>query len=332
MGLVYHYASSQGALGILQNKTLWFTDCEFMNDPGKLAYCYELYDRAWVEVCRELGVPEAQIEHEITRFANPYECRAELGDELGFDIPARYYSFSTSFEADSVAVWSNYASNGSQAGYALGLNFGALENGLLRISESVATHGMIVEVSAGKVIYDRGEQLATLKTLIKDYLAMRDGILLSNTDAIDRVMANEVSQDCHWSQICSIAPFIKRPGFEYEQEYRFVLKVAQLEPGQKAMFAPDKYAVSEQVGPRRCSDCPVFAMSPIRLCFREGFAGAITPYFEVRLGDEWVDMLSVLRVKSYAAPDLMIDGMVQLAEELGYKGLSIEVSNSSLRG
>mgnify|MGYP000222987763 CR=1 FL=1 len=82
MGLVYHYTSPGGALGILQNKALWFTDCEFMNDPTELAYCYELYDRAWVEVCRELGMPENQIEQEITRFANPYECESIASEAL----------------------------------------------------------------------------------------------------------------------------------------------------------------------------------------------------------------------------------------------------------
>ena len=218
MGLVYHYTSSEGALGILQNRSLWFTDCEFLNDPAELAYCYELYNQAWVEVCRELGIPEERIVHKITEYANPYECKAEVGDELGFDVPARYYALSTSFAADSMAMWSNYADRGARTGYALGFDAECLADVLRSLAASAEEYGMFIEVSYGEVVYDRNRQLRILKPLIKDYLEMQGVYLPGGSDALDRAMAMEISRDCHWSQISAAAPFIKRPEFSYYQE------------------------------------------------------------------------------------------------------------------
>lgn len=331
VGLVYHYTSPEGALGILQNRMLWFTDCEFMNDPAELAYCHGLYDWAWIEACREFGVPEDQIKHGITSFANPYECRVEIGDALGFDIPARYYSFSTSFADDSVAMWSNYARGDVQAGYALGFDSEALEDSLRRIAKWAEACGMCVEVLAGKVLYDRDEQLAALKSPIRDYLAMRYEILLANADAIDQVMAAEISRGCHWSQVSAVAPFIKRPEFAYEQEYRFVLQVMQIDFDQKATVTSGDNTVDEQAGSCRRTNCPVLSTLPFELHFRKGFAGAVAPYFEVKLDDALVGALRVIKGNSYHNALLVKEGLIQLAKVFALKGVSIEISDVRLR-
>lgn len=335
MGLVYHYTSPEGALGILQNRMLWFTDCEFMNDPAELAYCYGLYDWAWIEACREFGVPEDQIEHGITSFANPYECRVEIGDALGFDIPARYYSFSTSFADDSVAMWSNYARGDVQAGYALGFDSEALEDSLRRIAKWAEACGMCVEVLAGKVLYDRDERLAALKSPIRDYLAMRYEILLGNADAIDQVMAAEISRGCHWSQVSAVAPFIKRPEFAYEQEYRFVLKVARrVQQLPAASYEAREKAIAEQrehlsgFERERKSEFD----SLIDIHFRLGFGGAMTPYLDMKMGKQLQGTLSEVKGCSCSAPQLVEDGIIQLVKNLGYKGIPVEMSKACIRG
>ena len=119
MGLVYHYTSPEGALGILKNRTLWFTDCEFMNDPAELKYCHDLYNRAWVEVCRERGMSEAQIGREITKHANPYMCESIASEAVGAYVPARYYVLSTCLNGNDPAMWANYANKEGKVGYSL---------------------------------------------------------------------------------------------------------------------------------------------------------------------------------------------------------------------
>lgn len=332
MGLVYHYTSPQAALSILQNKTLWFTDCEFLNDPAELAYCYELYNQAWVEVCRELGISEERIPRKITEHANSYECKAEASDELGFDVPARYYVLSTSSAADSTALWSNYAGRRARAGYALGFDAKCLMDVLQNIATSAEEYGMLIEVSCGEVVYDRDRQLRILKPLIRDYLGMQGVYLPGSTDALDQVIAKEISRDCHWSQISAAAPFIKQPEFSYEQEYRFVLKTTQIESRQKETASTHGNAIDENDKQPGCSGCSASVSPPIQLLFREGFAGAITPYLEAWLGDAMDAAFRVLCFQSHQSPRLVKEGMTRLLAGSGYGDIPIEMSNCHLRG
>lgn len=335
MGLVYHYTSPQGALGILQNKTLWFTDCEFMNDPAELAYCYKLYDRAWVEACREFGVPEAKIEREITRFANPYECESIASEATGAYVPARYYALSTCLNGDDPAMWANYAIKGGKAGYALAFDGRSLARALERLASGAPEFGFYVEVLYGQVQYTKEKQLENIKSAIRVHLE-RLAEAAGSTDELDRVLYSAMARVDHWYWFGDFAPFIKRPEFAYEQEYRYVLKMAQTD--RLSASKAEGYSHLAADGERRkCSSdsnrpCASKPESPVTLHFREGFAGAITPYLEVRLGEAWVDTLSAVWGHAYTAPSLIKDGVSQLMEGIGYKDVSIQLSDIRLRG
>lgn len=335
MGLVYHYTSPGGALGILQNKALWFTDCEFMNDPTELAYCYELYDRAWVEVCRELGMPENQIEQEITRFANPYECESIASEAVGASVPARYYALSTCMNGDDPAMWGNYASKGGKAGYSLALNGGALTQALEELASEASGFGIVTEVLHDQVCYDERAQFENIKWAIRKHLTRLGEAQGAGPDELGRIISSEIARADHWGQFGDIAPFIKRREFAYEKEYRFVLKMAQIDQPMAPKVAGCLHELARGnrrkrlLNPERFRGCR--PESPIALHFREGIAGAMTPYLEVKFGEAWKGVLSVVRGHSYAAPDLVRDGMTQLVEGLRHKGVSVEVSDISLR-
>lgn len=336
MGLVYHYTSPQGALGILQNKTLWFTDCEFMNDPAELKYCYELYDRAWVETRRELGVPEAQIEHEITRYANPYECESIASEAVGAYVSARYYALSTCLNGDDAAMWANYACKDGKAGYALALDKGALAQALEGLTSEAFGFGIVAEVLHDQVCYDEKKQIGDIKAAIRRHLIRLDEVQTAGSDELERIIVSEIVQADHWGWFGDAAPFIKRPEFAYEKEYRFVLKMAQIDQltAFKAETCPHEAIEGDW---KKClldseRFCECRPESPIALHSREGIAGAMTPYLEVKLGEAWKGVLSAMRAQSYAVPDLVKDGMAQLADGLGYKGVSITMSDIRLRG
>lgn len=336
VGLVYHYTSPQGALGILQNKTLWFTDCEFMNDPSELKYCYELYDRAWIEVSREFKVPEAKIEHEITRFANPYECRAEIGDVIGVDIPARYYSLSTCSNGDEAAMWANYACKDGKAGYSLAFDKDSLVQALERGCFEASKFGICAEVICDSVCYDEKAQIDDIKAAIRKYLIRLGETRAAGPDELDRIIASEIAWVDHWGWFGDVAPFIKNPKFAYEKEYRFVLKMAQIDQLTAVKAAICPHGVTEGDRKKCLLDserfCGCRPESPIALHFHEGIAGAITPYLEIKLGEAWKDLLSAVRGQSYVVPDLVKDGMAQLVEDSGCKGVSIMMSDIRLRG
>lgn len=227
MGLVYHYTSPEGALGILQNRTLWFTDCEFLNDPAELKYCYELYDQAWIEVCRELEIPEEKIEHEITKHASPYECESIASEAMGANVPARYYALSTCLNGDNPAMWANYASKDGKAGYALAFDTDALVQALEQLAPEASKFGIYTEVLYGPVHYVEKTQIDDIKAIIRKHLIRLGEAKAVGLNELDRIIASEIARANHWGWFGDLVPFIKRPGFDNEKEYRFVLKVTQ---------------------------------------------------------------------------------------------------------
>lgn len=53
--IVYHYTSPQGVFDILHNKTLWFTDCQYLNDMSEFIYILEPLKEAYKKISQERG-------------------------------------------------------------------------------------------------------------------------------------------------------------------------------------------------------------------------------------------------------------------------------------
>lgn len=294
MGFVYHYTSPEGVLGILKNRTLWFTDCEFMNDPAELKYCHDLYNRAWVEVCRERGMSEAQIGREITKHANPYMCESIASEAVGAYVPARYYVLSTCLNGDDPAMWANYANKEGKAGYSLEFDRDKLIQTLEELVSESSKFGIYVEVLYDSVCYNEEEQFEDIKSAIRKYLHELDGALSSSSNELDCVIDSETVRSRHWSRFEDYAPFIKRPELAFEREYRFVLKMAQIDQPSSEHDSLDGGQVLDN------EECERTSGSPIALKFREGLAGESIPYLEVKLGEAMADVLSATRRQSRA--------------------------------
>ena len=42
-GLAFHYTSPSGLLGILSQKRLWFSDCDYLNDSSESDYFFDIF-------------------------------------------------------------------------------------------------------------------------------------------------------------------------------------------------------------------------------------------------------------------------------------------------
>lgn len=73
MGLVFHYTTSEAAVDILRSHSLWFTDCEYLNDPTEIGYCYQLYRDAWENVQQSAGESDSLSYGLLVDQLNPYE-------------------------------------------------------------------------------------------------------------------------------------------------------------------------------------------------------------------------------------------------------------------
>ena len=312
MGLVYHYTSPEAALSILRNKVLWFSDCEFMNDPGEIAYCYRLYDEAWAEVCLEAGIPEEQVNRKITSWVNPYECESPISEELTFSVPARYYSFSTCAEADNLAMWSCYACRNGETGYALGFDADLLTQELQDLASSFLESEVYFDSRSGWVCYAENDQGEQIKRLILNHLVERGVICERRSSLLDRVIAGEVARGDHWEQISALAPFIKRPEFSYEREYRFVIRLCQLPID----------------GLEGCGDD---SKVEVRQGWRLSSSGTLVPYYELSLGRAFSDVLKEVQVMHLGESGIAVSGMRRLLDSFGYQHVLVREADVRLR-
>ena len=312
MSLVYHYTSPEAMLSILRKRALWFSDCEFMNDPVEIAYCYRLYDEAWAEVCCEAGVPEGQISRGITSQANPYECESPVGEELGFSVPARYYSFSTCMDADNLAMWSCYACKTDKTGYALGFDSEVLEGELCNLASLGMESGVYFDSLSDKVCYSEKEQRGLIKHLIGDYLAHFGVTCGCRVSLLDHVLSEEIARGNHWIQVSAAAPFVKRPVFSYEREHRFVLRLSQF-----LMAGSEHYQEDKEVGPRRG--------------WRLGASGVLIPYYELSFGRAFTEALREIRIMYPGDSCIAVNSTRRLLDDLGYQHVVVAKAGVRLR-
>ena len=299
MGLVFHYTSPEAALSILHQRALWFTDCAHMNDPEEVAYCYELYNRAWTDICRERGTLEENVNHEITGLAEPHECESVASEVVGAYVAARYYVFCTCTDGDSPAMWANYTGGGEGAGCVLAFDRDALIQSLQVVAAEASRYGLCAEVLCGPVLYDEREQLESINSTIKKYLEELDAASEFAGNDIDRIMNNEIVRGFHWEWLEGLAPFIKRPKYAGEREYRFVLKVAQAELPQKMIDPLQERVAVGGIASGGITGSLSRMRNPLSIKSRAGLTGEAIPYCDVQLEEAMGSALRSLKCRPH---------------------------------
>src|ERR1700722_15408243 len=98
---VYHYTDENGALGILGNGKLWFTERVHLNDPTEIQYGLDVGRESFEAAAKTRG-PEI-----------PRDAALHLRGEHHFGLS--YYGFWTasfSLDGDDLGQWRSYANDG----------------------------------------------------------------------------------------------------------------------------------------------------------------------------------------------------------------------------
>lgn len=210
-GVFYHYTSPVGLKNILQTRTLYFSDCEYLNDyRERISINHDLdvywrnhraeYDKAFLSLIEKLRVgnyEDSCFSHmERSRFADEIEC------------PSRYFILSASFNPDSLSMWKYYAKDGGYDGYCLGLATYALVDEWIDRETGVA-------IEEGAVVYDPLIKQDVIRDAVEKLYEQWCQYKVS--DKLDSKIGNDFMS---WISITSL--FFKDVAFESEQEYRFV--------------------------------------------------------------------------------------------------------------
>lgn len=126
--LLYHYTTAEGLKGILESKTIWATDAEFLNDAQELRYGRdELYEALIAEADRL--APESDdvtAEPEYSRGIVMRSAAAHLRPGGMYLAKQAHSVYVACFceNGDLLSQWRGYAAGG---GYAIGLKRSGLE-------------------------------------------------------------------------------------------------------------------------------------------------------------------------------------------------------------
>lgn len=207
---LYHYTTAEGLKGILTSRKIWFTDYNYLNDPGEIVYgknyifkILEKYSSPHIHFIKN------QIEKEIFRkhSGNFYVC--------SFCLHADYYP-----------AWRFYGDDGS--GFAIEFSADFFKsNGIIDLSKN---HAMFTEV-----LYD------DLNFHNSKYTDLVDNIVLELSSRINNINNKKEKSKLLielTGHFMALFPSIKHPDYKTEKEYRLVL--IELRRNGKVLIPPDE--------------------------------------------------------------------------------------------
>lgn len=213
-GIIYHYTSVEGVLGILDKSEFWVTKSDFLNDISEINYTFDLFEENFLNKIKNENVRTRMI----SQFHSEIDKDRALYDKALFGT----YIISFSTNQDNLLLWSEFA---GKMGYNLGFNIEYLKDEFNR--KSVRDDELYLKFD-GKVIYNREEQIRLLGNKI-DWKLISDSSdknmnSLENLDESisDKIIEDFISEIFFYCLIYSM--FFKDSKFEQEEEYRFIFQ------------------------------------------------------------------------------------------------------------
>lgn len=225
---IYHYTSPQGLYAILKNKTIRFTDCQFLNDKSEYNHIreplktaleetyYSLHDPSVGEMLNNYISDNYEWETMINVSNAPFKGIKDLTLKT---FRMRYYVFCATDLADSLGMWNYYVKGGNYQGYNIQISISDFLDCFTPITNPR------VDVFYGKVIYNEKEKVEILKNIILTIDEKLHNDLLSVEHDEDHDIANQEAQGELLTYLENFRLFFKDSSFMAEREFRFIIRV-----------------------------------------------------------------------------------------------------------
>lgn len=199
-GVLYHYTTFSGLLGIVKSRALWASDVRYMNDSAELRHTADLIG-AEVRERIDSGHPNP---HLLSQFV----------DWVSHRITNGHMMFGASFRSHGnlLSQWRGYSAPGK------GVSLGFSPGYILRCAEKQ-------QFMIGKCIYEPARQRLLIRQVV---------------DAVETLACSQVGGDCPAAErsalyraafgqmetnLLRIAAILKHPSFREEKEWRIVSPV-----------------------------------------------------------------------------------------------------------
>ena len=159
----FHYTSPEGLRGILETRTFFFTDSQFLNDFREKININDELDVFWATTKKEYDKAFRDLLSKI---------RVEEYEDSGYSYilnrserKCRYFVLSLSTDGDSLSMWKYYAKNNSYDGYCIGLfDYALMDEWIDRVSGVSVIASMVEYFSEDKqrIIKEAVDRLYTI--------------------------------------------------------------------------------------------------------------------------------------------------------------------------
>lgn len=208
--IIYHYTSPSGFKEIIQNRRIWATDINYLNDSSELRYFYQLLESLIKEHRKNLAPAYCDF---IQNQCYQMKMKYDLSNRLLFASKTDFYVTSFSLEQDSLNMWKCYTKTPNSIGYNIGFGKADLIN--IIGSETVDPKDIEGFSTYGKVIYSEQQQ----KEILYEVVLSLNNIYISQSNDFGRCQVESMSMDAFHN----IGIFFKHFAFSDENEFRFVI-------------------------------------------------------------------------------------------------------------
>lgn len=198
---LYHYTSTVGFKGIVENDTLWFSDCAYLNDGSEVRWGTSLLRRAADEIADNAEGADRGL---IYRVVERIEQITMLNRSAIFSLSAR---------GNLLNQWRDYGKD--VVAYSIGFDARQLHMSLQYNFAPVLM----------KVIYDAGDQLAIARNVVSGLYQMSgtlDPAIRENDEHVEFL----INAAAHEASLC--VHMLKNPAFEAEEEWRLCLECSTI--------------------------------------------------------------------------------------------------------
>ncbi len=198
---LFHYTSTIGFKGIIENDTLWFSDCAYLNDGSEVRWGAGVLGRAAGELAGRVPESDQKL---IERVVGRIEQITMLNRSAIFSLSAR---------GNLLNQWRDYGKD--VVAYSIGLDAKRLH----------MTPDYNFSPILMKVIYDPDDQLAVARNIVSGLYQVA-GALDSNIRNDAKHVDFLVEAAAHEASLC--VHMLKNPAFEAEEEWRLCLECATI--------------------------------------------------------------------------------------------------------
>lgn len=199
-GLLYHYTTLTGLLGIVQDSTLWASDIRYMNDSAELKHSADLI--------------RLEVQDRIARGRGKANLLGQFVDWVDNRITNGHLLFGASFRSHGnlLSQWRGYSAHGK--GVSLGFS-----------ADYILECAAIQQFQIGKCIYEPTRQRELVRQVLDVVEQQVDdnvngGESMQQLATIYRMVFESIELD-----LLRIAAILKHPSFQEEQEWRLVSPV-----------------------------------------------------------------------------------------------------------